>query len=153
MDTLKNFATFKLLSTSKFLLVSIIVSASIGLNASANSSDDAVADRIKKVGTVCIEGADCGSGTGAVMVAANESGGAESNYNKTCATCHKIGIAGAPKFGDKAQWESRIAKGMEVLYASSINGLPPAMPAKGMCFSCSDDELKAIVDYMVEAAQ
>ena len=42
---------------------------------------------------------------------------------------------------------------MEVLYQSSINGLPPGMPAKGMCFTCSDDELKAIVDYMVEAVQ
>jgi cytochrome c5 len=38
---------------------------------------------------------------------------------------------------------------MDVLYASGINGLAPAMPAKGMCFTCSDDDIKAIVDYMV----
>ena len=77
----------------------------------------------------------------------------EANYNKSCATCHNAAVAGAPKFGDAEQWASRIAKGKEVLYASSINGMPPAMPAKGMCFSCSDDDLKALVDYMVESAQ
>jgi cytochrome c5 len=82
-----------------------------------------------------------------------DSNGAESNYKKTCATCHNAGIAGAPKFADAAQWESRIAKGMDTLYTSSISGMPPGMPAKGMCFSCSDDDLKAIVDYMVEAVK
>ncbi|MFT5928994.1 MAG: cytochrome c5, partial [Candidatus Azotimanducaceae bacterium] len=66
-----------------------------------------------------------------------------------CATCHAIGIAGAPKLGDVIAWEPRLAKGMDVLYASGINGLAPAMPAKGMCFTCSDDDIKAIVDYMV----
>jgi len=38
---------------------------------------------------------------------------------------------------------------METLYDSGINGLAPGMPARGMCFSCSDDELNAVVDYMV----
>jgi cytochrome c5 len=117
----------------------------------AGPQEDAIAERIKKVGTVCIEGSDCVQSSGTTTIAVVDSNGAESNYNKTCATCHNIGIAGAPKFADAAQWESRIAKGMDTLYASSINGMPPGMPAKGMCFSCSDDDLKAIVDYMVEA--
>lgn len=119
----------------------------------AGPQEDAIAERIKKVGTVCIEGSDCVQSSGTTTIAVVDSNGAESNYNKTCATCHNIGIAGAPKFADAAQWESRIAKGMDTLYASSINGMPPGMPAKGMCFSCSDDDLKAIVDYMVEAVK
>ena len=61
------------------------------------------------------------------------------------------GVAGAPKLGDAVAWEPRIAKGMDTLYNSVINGLPPAMPAKGMCFSCSDDDLRALVDYMVDS--
>lgn len=137
----------------KLLLVSIMVVSSFAVT--AGPQEDAIVERIKKVGSVCVEGTDCVqvTGTGTMKVAANDSSGAESNYNKTCATCHAAGIAGAPLFGDTAQWEPRIAKGMEVLYASSINGMPPAMPAKGMCFGCSDDDLKAIVDYMVEAAK
>jgi cytochrome c5 len=75
------------------------------------------------------------------------------SYSKTCAICHAAGLADAPRFGFSEDWAARIAKGKEVLYQSSINGLPPAMPAKGMCFSCSDDDLKALVDYMVENSQ
>jgi cytochrome c5 len=41
---------------------------------------------------------------------------------------------------------------METLYASTFNGLN-AMPARGTCMSCSDDELKAAVDWMVEQVE
>lgn len=119
----------------------------------ASHASDDIAARIKKVGDVCIEGEACADATAAPTVVAASGGGVESNFNKSCATCHNAGVAGAPKFGDSAAWESRIAKGMDTLYASTINGLPPAMPQKGMCFSCSDDDLRALVDYMVNAAQ
>jgi cytochrome c5 len=139
----------------RLLFVSSMVFCSLAVF--AGPKEDAIAERIKRVGTVCVEGSDCvqSSGTAAntTAIAVVDSDGAESNYKKTCATCHAAGIAGAPKFADAAQWESRIAKGMETLYTSSINGMPPGMPAKGMCFSCSDDDLRAIVDYMVEAAK
>ena len=117
----------------------------------ANTSD--IVERIKKVGDVCIEGQDCASGTASMTVAAAGGGDVEANYNKSCATCHNAGVAGAPKFGESGSWDERLEKGMDALYAGAINGLPPAMPAKGMCFSCSDDDLKALVDYMVEASQ
>ncbi len=136
----------------RFFVVAVIIGA--GLSLSAGTREDAIAERIKKVGDVCVEGTDCAEASSSdVSVAANSTGGAQTNYQKTCATCHKIGVAGAPKLGDKEQWAPRIAKGLDVLYASSINGMPPAMPAKGMCFSCSDDDLKAIVDYMVDASR
>jgi len=143
----------KLKSLSLIVVVGSVLLASLSL--SANPQEEAIAERIKKVGTVCIEGADCGqkSKSSTVATASNDSGGAEANYKKTCATCHNAGVAGAPKLGDSALWDPRIAKGMDALYASAINGLPPAMPAKGMCFGCSDDDLKAIVDYMVESAK
>jgi Cytochrome c5 len=41
---------------------------------------------------------------------------------------------------------------MDVLYSSSIKGFN-GMPAKGLCFDCSDDELKAAVDYMVNQSK
>jgi cytochrome c5 len=138
-------------SKCKFLvsLVSIMIA---GL---AFASTNDIAERIKKVGDVCVEGAECPSETVVPMAVApmDVVADVESNFNKSCATCHNVGVAGAPKFADAAAWAPRVAKGMEALYASTINGLPPAMPQKGMCFSCSDDELRALVDYMVDAAR
>lgn len=137
----------------KFGLVAIAIVVGWNFVAIANPREDAVLERIQKAGSVCVEGEECVKETAVSEMVASDGGDAEENYNKTCSICHNIGVAGAPKFGDTAQWESRIAKGMDVLYANSINGLPPGMPAKGMCFDCSDDDLKAIVDYMVDAAR
>ena len=119
----------------------------------AIASTDDIAERIKRVGDVCLEGSDCGSLAVPLTVAVAGGDSVESNFNKSCATCHNSGVAGAPKYADAAAWGPRIEKGMDTLYASTINGLPPAMPQKGMCFSCSDDDLRALVDYMVAAAK
>ena len=70
-------------------------------------------------------------------------------YKTACFACHDAGVAGAPKLGDKAAWAPRIAKGNDALYSALQNGLN-AMPPKGTCMNCSDDELKAVLDYMVE---
>ena len=74
-------------------------------------------------------------------------------YEQTCQMCHAAGVAGSPKFGDKAAWAPRIAKGMPELYKSAINGKPPGMPARGTAMAASDADLKAAVDYMVGAAK
>lgn len=76
----------------------------------------------------------------------------EKVYNESCQSCHAAGIAGAPKFGDKAAWADRIAQGMETLNNNSINGFTGKtgmMPAKGGNAALSDDEVKAAVEYMV----
>lgn len=73
-------------------------------------------------------------------------------HNKSCAICHAAGVAGAPKSGDAAAWEPRIAKGMDVLLLSVKNGLN-AMPPMGMCFDCSDDEYMELIKYMSTAAE
>ena len=72
----------------------------------------------------------------------------QSIYQKSCQACHAAGIAGAPKLGDKAAWAPRIAKGNDALLSSVKNGLK-AMPPKGTCMSCSEDELRAAMEYMV----
>ena len=73
-------------------------------------------------------------------------------YDKSCKVCHATGAAGAPKTGDVAAWEPRMAKGMETLLASINKGLN-AMPPKGMCFDCSDEDYTALIVYMSEPAQ
>ena len=70
-------------------------------------------------------------------------------YKTACFACHDVGVAGAPKLGDAAAWAPRIAKGNDALYSSLQNGLN-AMPPKGTCMNCSNDELRAVLDYMIE---
>src|SRR6185503_15159176 len=57
--------------------------------------------------------------------AASAGGSAEgkSVYDQTCHVCHATGLAGSPKFGDKAAWAPRIATGMDTLYNAALHGL------------------------------
>ena len=72
-------------------------------------------------------------------------------YAQICSACHAMGVAGAPKFGDKAAWAPRIAMGIDALTASAIKG-NGAMPPKGGS-AASEAEIKTVVTYMVNAAK
>ena len=78
----------------------------------------------------------------------------EQKYMASCFACHSTGAAGAPKVGDgmAAEWEPRLEKGLDAMVANTVNGLN-TMPAKGLCFDCTDDDLRAIVEYMIETSQ
>ncbi|GAB6042663.1 c-type cytochrome [Endothiovibrio diazotrophicus] len=78
--------------------------------------------------------------------------GGEEVYNSVCHVCHATGAAGAPKMGDTAAWAPRIEKGIDALMHSALNGLN-AMPPRGTCGNCSDDELKGAIEYMVSKSQ
>lgn len=73
-------------------------------------------------------------------------------FNKSCAVCHNTGAANAPKVHDVDAWKPRLDKGMDVLVQSVNNGLN-AMPPKGMCFDCSDDDYRALITYMASPAK
>ncbi len=91
----------------------------------------------------------------APAIAAPAAGGAgKKTYDGVCFVCHMAGVSGAPKLGDKVAWEPRIAKGMDALMQSALDGIPgTAMPPRGTCAACSDEDLRAAVEYMVSAAQ
>lgn len=74
------------------------------------------------------------------------------SYQSSCFACHFSGAAGAPKTGDAAAWEPRLAKGMDTLVASVRNGMG-AMPPTGLCASCSDEDYKALIEFMASPAQ
>lgn len=69
-------------------------------------------------------------------------------YRQACAFCHDKGVAGAPKTGDAAAWATRIAQGMDTLYAVAIKG-KGAMPAKGGNPALSEADVNAAVDFMI----
>ncbi|MDN3679614.1 cytochrome c5 family protein [Vibrio tapetis subsp. quintayensis] len=113
-------------------------------SAFATSVDrDAIEKRIQPVGQVYLAGSE--------PVAAEPAGPRDGAtvYNTFCTACHTSGVSGAPIKGDAGQWGSRIAQGRDVLNNHAINGFN-AMPAKGSCMDCSDDEIIAAIDHMIE---
>jgi cytochrome c5 len=119
--------------------------------APADMSDEAVASRIAPVAKLNT-GAAIEPEAPAAAAPAAVAGGARSGqdvYQASCFACHGTGAAGAPKVGDAGAWGPRVAKGIDGLMNSALNGLN-AMPPRGTCGNCSDDDLKAAVEYMVE---
>jgi cytochrome c5 len=57
-------------------------------------------------------------------------------------------MRGSPQVRDTAAWAPRLAQGKDKLYQHVIDGLG-WMPRRGTCFTCSDEEVKAAVDYML----
>ena len=87
----------------------------------------------------------------AAPVAAAASGAGEALFKSTCTACHTAGVAGAPKFGDKAAWAPRIKTGIDALVASVLKG-KGAMPPKGGS-GAPESDIRAAVEYMVNAAK
>ena len=160
-----------------FLLVlGILVGVTIGLiilariiaaNTSvANRAEDPVyerqvEERIQPVARVAIAGQDNTAlappaAAPAVAAAAAADLTGEQIYNQACVACHGAGVAGAPKFGDKAAWAPRIAQGMDTLHNHALQGFQGKaglMPPKGGRTDLSDQSVVNGVDYIVEAGK
>lgn len=70
-------------------------------------------------------------------------------FKSKCALCHSHGLAGAPRLGNKADWETRIKKKFTLLLKHATTGYR-AMPPKGACLECSAADLGAAISYMLE---
>ena len=160
------------------LAVGVTLSACKPGGSADSGSDASVAERIKPFGQVVVEGQDTAGPASApeaaapaaaepAAVAATAAGSAAApaaaattaaavdgaaTYQSACSVCHGMGIAGAPKLGDKAAWSARIAQGEAVLHKHSLEGYQGAtgvMPAKGGRMDLSDAAVIAAVDHMV----
>jgi len=104
---------------------------------------DAIAERIQPVGDVYLTGSEpvkkepTGPRDGATV------------YGTFCIACHASGVSGAPKTGNTDEWAPRIAQGKDMLVKHALEGFN-AMPTKGTCMDCSDDEIIAAIDHMIE---
>lgn len=74
------------------------------------------------------------------------------HYDQSCTYCHTSGAAGAPKEGDEAAWKPRLEKGMDTLVKHVKEGYN-AMPPGGMCGDCSDEDYRALVEYMTKTSK
>ncbi len=73
-------------------------------------------------------------------------------YDTFCFACHATGVSEAPLFGSLAEWQPRIDKGMDTLVATSLTGFD-LMPPMGTCMTCSEDEMRDAIQYMIDTAQ
>lgn len=114
-------------------------------------TERATSERLKPTGMVCMAGEPCaGKKPGENLSDASAAGPTTPDgiYNTYCSACHNTGAAGAPKMGDEAAWQARLAKGTEAVIAAAIKGVG-AMPPKGTCMTCSDDDIAGVVHYML----
>ncbi len=125
------------------LLSSAAIAAVFSVSAfAADLSDEAVKERTKPVGSVHI--------AGAAPVSTSARSGSDV-YGTYCVACHGSGAMGAPKLGNADDWAPRKKQGFDTLLDHAINGFK-AMPAKGGCMDCSDDEIKVAIEHMLKGA-
>ena len=102
-----------------------------------------------EAGAAAIEAAAAATSAGMVQqVAYDGSLDAEMLYSSVCAVCHGTGAAGAPIPGSPLMVE-RATKGLDVLTQNAIGGLN-AMPPRGGRADLSDEQVRVIVEYMIQ---
>ncbi len=135
----------------KILVAQATVLALWAVSAQA-TTDEEIAQRIKPVGEVCVQGQECANAPVAA-VASTDAGAVasagrsgEDVYKQYCTVCHSIGLLEAPKTGDTAAWQARAdaVGGLDGLLKTAVSGLN-AMPPKGTCSDCTDDELMSAI--------
>lgn len=132
----------------KRVLAVVLLGFGITAGAVMASVEDEIRARIQPVGEVCLQGDECGSAAAATETASSGPRSGGEVYDAVCMACHTTGAAGAPVIGDAGAWGPRIDQGMETLINHAINGYN-AMPAKGGCASCPDEEIEAAVEHIV----
>lgn len=77
-------------------------------------------------------------------------------YEADCAKCHSGGFGGfftgAPTTGDSDDWAALVPKGVDGLTATTLAGIGKMDP-RGGCALCTDDEIRAAVEYMLQQSQ
>ena len=129
-----------------------VLSAHAAAASTAEATEAEIRDRLAPFGTSCLVGAGVCAG---VAEAAAPTPAATSSapmtgqqvYDRFCFACHAQGVGEAPLLQDADQWAQRLEKGMDELLRTSIQGLG-AMPPKGTCMTCSDDEMVAAIRYL-----
>jgi cytochrome c5 len=118
----------------------------------------AVNDRIAPVAKVAVSGEDNSALAPAKPAEATPAAELPGDqvYSSACVACHGAGVAGAPKYGDKAAWAPRITKGAETLHKHALEGFQGQsgfMPPKGGRVDLADKSVMNAVDYMMAAGK
>lgn len=105
--------------------------------------------RIRPIGSVRVQGQTVAPAAPAVEAPKIILAAGQAIYEKYCVVCHQDGLAGAPKFRLATDWKPRLAtQSIDVLTAKAIKGFN-AMPPKGTCSECTEDDIKQAIHYML----
>ena len=139
-------------------------------------ADQSVEENLAPIAQVCLAGQDCvGAAIGqpapaaepapavaepaaapaaepALLAQADDGFDLQTTYQTFCFACHSTGLSGAPLPGDAEAWGPRMEKGREEIIAIMNRGLN-SMPPKGLCMTCTDDQLWDLSQYMVTLEQ
>lgn len=134
-----------MITTTRKLLTLIVLWAAC---AQATLNED-IAKRLAPQGQVCVQDKACPGVAKPAVAAAGPARAADEIITKHCNACHGTGLLEAPKIGDKAAWSKRAGEqgGLDGLLTKAISGIN-AMPPKGTCMDCSDEELKGAIKQM-----
>lgn len=132
----------------KKVLAVVLLGFGIAAGTVMANVEDEIRARIQPVGEVCLQGDECGAAAAASESASSGPRSGSEVYDAVCMACHTTGAAGAPVIGDADAWAPRIDQGMETLISHAINGYN-AMPAKGGCANCPDEEIEAALEHIV----
>ncbi len=132
----------------KMLAVPATVLALWAVNAQAATNEE-IAKRLEPVGKVCVQGEECKGMEVAVTAGGGGAKTPDEIIAKHCNACHSTGLLGAPKIGDTAAWKERADHqgGLDGILAKAITGIN-AMPPKGTCADCSDEDLMGAIKKM-----
>lgn len=141
----------KFLLTMLCLLPGLLFVTPAECKLTGSLSAEAIEKRLQPMGQVKVFGQSA-DGTIVAPTGKANVGGPEQIYNNNCKMCHGTGLAGAPRLGNKADWAPRVSQGMDVLYHAAVAGIR-AMPPKGNCLQCSEEDIKKTVQYMVNSVK
>ena len=70
-------------------------------------------------------------------------------FNHACLTCHGNSVRDAPRVGDMAAWQARLAQGLDVIIRHALNG-HGRMPPRGGYITLTDHEVSSAVAYVYQ---
>lgn len=70
-------------------------------------------------------------------------------YTLVCAGCHDNGAYQAPNPSLASDWDQILKQPLEITYRHTIEG-KGNMPVRGLCEICTDEHLRATVDFLLE---
>jgi cytochrome c5 len=71
-------------------------------------------------------------------------------YDLQCMACHATGVAMAPRFGDRAAWQPRLAAGFDALVRATLDGVRRMPPHRGGALQ--DVEVARATAYLANSA-
>lgn len=123
-----------------FAFVMYGVAQSVSSNNQSTVGDAQKAQNIKRVAAV-----NSGENVASKMV---RNAKAPEELGALCFGCHNTGVGGAPKVGNKADWEARAKTGVDAMVKTVIEGKGIMQKRGGT--TLTDAEIKTVVQHMLK---